>query len=496
MDAAPTVQIPFDNSYARLPERFYARVRPTPVTNPGLIRVNETLARDLGIDPGALASADGVAMLAGNLIAPGSDPIAMAYAGHQFGNFVPKLGDGRAILIGEVVDRSGLRRDIQLKGAGRTPFSRTGDGRAPVGPVMREYIVSEAFAALGIPTTRALAAVTTGEWVLRETPQPGGVLARVAASHIRVGTFQYFAARKDVEAIRLLADHVIARHYADIPTGPEAYRDLLSAVIRRQVDLVARWMLVGFIHGVMNTDNMSVSGETIDFGPCAFMDAYHPETVFSSIDHGGRYALSNQPAIAQWNLVRLAETLLPLLGETQEAAVAAAQERIDAFPGLFQGAIAAGFAEKIGLGAPQPDDLALVRDFLTLMANGKADFTLTFRALADAAADAADETAVRAQFGDAGPLTDWLARWRQRLSMETRAPSAIAAAMRAVNPVLIPRNHQVEAAIRAAVSNGDFAPFHRLVDALSRPYDDRPGIEDLTLPPKPEEVVHQTFCGT
>lgn len=496
MDAASTLHIPFDNSYARLPEQFYARVRPTQVASPALVRVNEPLARDLGIDPATLASAEGVAMLAGNLIAEGSEPIAMAYAGHQFGNFVPQLGDGRAILIGEVVDRCGIRRDIHLKGAGRTPFSRSGDGRAAIGPVLREYIVSEAFAALGIPTTRALAAVTTGEWVYRETPLPGAVLARVAASHIRVGTFQYFAARRDTDAVRLLADHVIARHYADIPAGPQAYGDLLAAVISRQADLVARWMLVGFIHGVMNTDNTSVAGETIDFGPCAFMDVYHPETVFSSIDHGGRYAFSNQPAIAQWNLVRFAETLLPLLGETQDAAVAAAQERIDAFPGLFQAAIFAGYAKKIGLGVPQQSDLALVQEFLTLMANGQADFTLTFRALADAAADVSGETVLRAQFADADLLDGWLARWRQRLATETRSPLDIATAMRAVNPVLIPRNHQVEAAIRAAVSNGDFTPFHRLVDALARPFDDRPDIADLTRPPRPEEVVHQTFCGT
>lgn len=496
MSDTQTLRIPFDNAYARLPERFYARVRPVPASKPRLIRVNDMLASELGIDPRMLATPEGIAVLAGNAIAEGSDPIAMAYAGHQFGNFVPQLGDGRALLIGEVVDRTGTRRDIHLKGSGRTPFSRSGDGRAALGPVLREYIVSEAFAALGIPTTRALAALTTGDWVYRETPLPGAILVRVAASHIRVGTFQFFAARQDTDAVRLLADHVIARHYPDISDGPGRYRELLAGVIVRQADLVARWMLVGFIHGVMNTDNTSVSGETIDFGPCAFMDTYHPATVFSSIDHGGRYAYSNQPAVAQWNLVRFAETLLPLLGDDKDAAVAAAQERIDAFPALFQTAISAGYARKIGIEVPTSDDLPLIQDFLTLMANGSADFTLTFRALCEAAADASADRAVKALFSDPAPLDEWLARWRRRLAAQGRTPEVIAAGMRAVNPVLIPRNHQVEAAIRAAVTDDDFAPFHRLVDALARPFDDRPGIADLTRPPRPDEVVHQTFCGT
>ena len=496
MDASPGLLIPFDNSYARLPERFYARVHPTAVATPSLIRVNEALALELGIDPQALASPEGVAVLAGNRIADGSDPIAMAYAGHQFGNFVPQLGDGRAILIGEVVDRSGTRRDIHLKGAGRTPFSRMGDGRAALGPVLREYIVSEAFAALGIPTTRALAAVITGEWVYRETPLPGAILARVASSHIRVGTFQFFAARKDADAIRTLADYTIARHYPDLADSPEKYRGLLSALVARQANLIAQWMHVGFIHGVMNTDNTSVAGETIDFGPCAFMDTYHPSTVFSSIDQGGRYAFANQPAIANWNLVRFAETLLPLLGDTQEEAVAAAQERIDAFGALFQTAIADGYATKLGLTNRTPDDIALIQDFLTVMANGEADFTLTFRALSEAAETPDKEPELRALFTETVPLDDWLARWRQRLEKESRTASQIATAMRSANPVIIPRNHQIEAAIKAAVSSNDLGPFHRLVDELARPFDDRPGIDDLKLPPKPEEIVHATFCGT
>lgn len=496
MSIAPHLCIPFDNAYARLPERFYARVQPSAVSRPRLIRVNAALARELGIDPDALETPEGVAVLAGNVLAEGSDPIAMAYAGHQFGNFVPQLGDGRAILIGEVIDTSGVRRDIHLKGAGRTPYSRSGDGRAALGPVLREYIVSEAFAALGIPTTRALAAVMTGDWVYRETPLPGAIFVRVAASHIRVGTFQFFAARKDVEAVQVLADHVVVRHYPEVGDGPERYRDLLAAVIARQADLVARWMLVGFIHGVMNTDNTSIAGETIDFGPCAFMDTYHPATVFSSIDHGGRYSYANQPAIAQWNLVRFAETLLPLLGNDQEEAVAAAQERIDAFPGLFQTAIANGYAGKIGISQLRDGDLALVQELLTIMANGQADFTRTFRALCHAAADPGADPEVAALFADPAPVGDWLSRWRQRLADDDRSVDEIAQSMRAVNPILIPRNHQVEKIIRAAVSHDDLAPFHRLVDALARPFDDRPGIEDLTLPPKPDEVVHQTFCGT
>ncbi len=496
MDALPVLNIAFDNSYSRLPERFFARVQPAPVAAPRLVRLNEPLARHLGIDAQALVSPDGVAVLAGNRIADGSDPIAMAYAGHQFGNFVPQLGDGRAILIGEVVDRSGVRRDIHLKGAGRTPFSRMGDGRAALGPVLREYIVSEAFAAFGIPTTRALAAVTTGDYVLRETPLPGAILARVAASHIRVGTFQYFAARKDADAVRALADYTIDRHYPELANHPEKYCELLSAVIARQADLIARWMLVGFIHGVMNTDNTSVSGETIDFGPCAFMDTYHPSTVFSSIDHGGRYAFANQPAIANWNLVRFAETLLPILGDRKEAAIAAAQERIDVFPALFQTAIADGYAAKLGIRDPGAEDAALIQEFLSAMATGKADFTLTFRKLADVVETPTREAELSALFSDTATLEPWLPRWTQRRASDARSPAEIAAAMRSVSPVIIPRNHQIEAAIKAAVSNEDFSKFHRLVEDLANPFDDRPGIADLKEPPKPDEVVHQTFCGT
>lgn len=499
MMAPSTLSIPFDNSYARLPERFHRQVAPTQVRAPQLIRLNESLAVQLGLDPAALSSPDGIAMLAGNQIASGSEPIAMAYAGHQFGNFVPQLGDGRAILLGELIDAAGRRRDIQLKGSGRTPFSRMGDGRAALGPVLREYLVSEAFAALGIPTTRALAALTTGEWVYREEPLPGAILVRVAASHIRVGTFQYFAVRQDGDAVRLLADHVIDRHYPQIGEGAGRYRKLLDAVIAAQASLIARWMSIGFIHGVMNTDNASIAGETIDFGPCAFMDVYHPATVFSSIDSGGRYAFSNQPAIARWNLTRFAETLLPMLAATEPEAIAAAEEALGAYASQFQDAVVRNFAIKIGVEAPLEDgDTDLVQDLLTVMANGEADFTNAFRTLARLCdpADAEAAPAFLALFKEAPPVEAWLARWRARLSRGKRSWSDTARAMNAANPAIIPRNHLVEAAIRAAVDRDDFKPFRRLADAVADPFNLKPGDEDLTWPPRPEDVVHQTFCGT
>ncbi|MCG7362413.1 YdiU family protein [Roseomonas sp. ACRSG] len=484
----------FDNSYARLPERFFARLNPTPVSAPALVRVNAALAESLGLDPAALASPDGVAILAGNSIPPGAEPIAQAYAGHQFGGFSPQLGDGRAILLGEVLGRDGQRRDIQLKGSGPTPFSRQGDGRAALGPVLREYIVAEAMAALGIPTTRALAAVTTGETVRRETALPGAMLTRVAASHIRVGTFQYFAARGDEEAVRLLADYCIDRHYPQVAAAPNRYLALLEAVVAAQADLVARWMLIGFIHGVMNTDNTTISGETIDYGPCAFMDAYDPATVFSSIDYYGRYAYGNQPPVVQWNLARLAECLLPLLAEDEEAALAAARQALTGFAPRFEDAWNTGLCRKIGLSSAEEGDVALAQALLDLMAAQKADFTLTFRALCGAALG--DDAAARALFSDPAGYDDWAARWRQRLEREQATPEVRAAALRAVNPLFIPRNHRVEAALNAAVSFGDYGPFETLLDVLSRPFEDQPGRESFSLPPEPAEMVQQTFCGT
>jgi uncharacterized protein YdiU (UPF0061 family) len=478
---------PFDNTYARLPERFFTRTRPTPVAAPRLIRLNTALADELGLDAGALAGESGAAVFAGNVVPENAEPIAMAYAGHQFGTFVPQLGDGRAVLLGEVVDRNGVRRDIQLKGSGRTPWSRGGDGRAAVGPVLREYVVSEAMAALGIRTTRSLAAITTGQPVIREEVVPGAVLTRVASSHIRVGTFQYFASRGDVEGARLLADHVIARHYPDAAGAEQPYHALLAAVVDAQAALIASWLLVGFIHGVMNTDNMSIAGETIDYGPCAFMDEYDPATVFSSIDLGGRYAYGNQPGIGAWNLTRLAECLLPLLSPDENAAIAEAQETLSAYPAAFERRYHAGLRRKLGLTTEQDDDLTLAQDLLKTMHANKADFTLTFRALCDATAG---------NDADAVALREWLPRWRRRLEQEPIDPDARAAAMREVNPAYIPRNHRVEAVIRAAVDEDDFGPFEELVTVLSRPYDEQPEFAEYARPPLEDQRVLQTFCGT
>jgi uncharacterized protein YdiU (UPF0061 family) len=488
-----TLRIPFDNSYARLPDRFYARLEPKPVAAPRMVRLNTALAEQLGIDPEQLASAEGVAMLAGNDAPSGAEPIAQAYAGHQFGHFVPLLGDGRACLLGEVVGRDGVRRDIQLKGSGTTPFSRAGDGRAALGPVLREYLISEAMAALGVPTTRTLAAVTTGEAVWRESRLPGAVLTRVASSHIRVGTFQYFAARGDAEAVRLLADHAIARHYPEAAGADNPYRAFLDAVIAAQAELIARWLLIGFIHGVMNTDNCAISGETIDYGPCAFMDEYDPATVFSSIDRGGRYAYGNQPRIAQWNLARLAETLLSLLGSDEESTMAAAQESLAAFAPRFQTAYLAGLRRKIGITTEREGDDALTQDFLALLAADRVDFTVAFRALSSAAEDAA---ALRPLFADGAAFDAWAERWRLRLAEEPGGPGAASAVMRAANPAFIPRNHLVEAALTAAAEQSDFAPFEALLGVLSRPYQDDPALVVYARGPREEERVLQTFCGT
>lgn len=490
---------PFDNSYARELPGFYAPATPTPVAAPALVKVNTRLAEELGLDASALATRAGVEIFAGQRVPDGAEPVALAYAGHQFGQFVPQLGDGRAILLGEVVGRDGRRRDIQLKGAGPTPFSRRGDGRAALGPVLREYIVSEAMAALGIPTTRALAAVATGEPVRRERALPGAVLTRVASSHIRIGTFQFFAARRDTEAVRKLADYTIARHYPGLAGAERPYHALLDAVIDRQAALVARWLQVGFIHGVMNTDNMSVSGETIDYGPCAFMDAYDPGTVFSSIDHAGRYAYGNQPNIAHWNLARLAECLVPILDEDKEAAIAAANAALGTFPQRFQAAYAAGLVAKIGLEGPDgvaaEPDAALVHDLLNLMIAGKADFTLTFRRLGAAAQDVAALAPVRDLFLDREAFDAWAARWQARLRETGRPGADIRAGMDRVNPLFIPRNHLVEAAISAATERGDLGPFETLNAVLARPYDEQPAFAGhAELPPQMDG--YQTFCGT
>jgi uncharacterized protein YdiU (UPF0061 family) len=470
-----------------------------PVAAPRLIRLNTALARNLGLDPDMLASPGGVEILAGNRVAAGSEPLAIAYAGHQFGVFVPQLGDGRANLLGEVIGRDGVRYDIQLKGSGPTPFSRGGDGRAALGPVLREYLVCEAMAALGVPTTRVLAAVTTGEQVFRETSLPGAVLTRVAASHIRVGTFEYFAARRDTEGTRTLADYAIARHYPELAQAKEPYRAFLDGVIDRQAHLVAQWMLLGFIHGVMNTDNTSVSGETIDYGPCAFMEAYDPGTVFSSIDSQGRYAYGNQPRVALWNLTRLAESLLPLLEQeegSEETAVASAQEALTTFASQYEAAHIAGLRMKLGLFTERNGDLAMAQDLLERMAVNRADFTLTFRRLCDAAAGMEGDAGVRTLFADPADYDMWAAAWRQRLDEEPVSAQERAAAMKKVNPAFIPRNHVVEAALSAAVERQDFQPFEELLDVVSRPYEERPGLERYATPAGPEESVRWTYCGT
>jgi uncharacterized protein YdiU (UPF0061 family) len=477
------LRLPFDNTYARLPARLFTRTAPTPVKSPRLIRLNGPLAEELGLDPAQLATPEGIEVLAGNRIAAGSEPLAQAYAGHQFGHFVPQLGDGRALLLGEVLDRSGRRRDIQLKGSGPTPFSRAGDGRAWLGPVLREYLVSEAMQALGVPTTRALAAVLTGERVQRETALPGAVLTRVAASHLRIGTLQYFAARDDLEALGLLVEQALARHHP----GAAGPLGLLEAVTHAQAELVAAWMAVGFVHGVMNTDNTSLSGETIDYGPCAFLDAFHPGTVFSSIDRRGRYAYGNQPQVMLWNLAQLGNALLPLIDPDRERAVARATPVLEGFGARYEAAWLRRFRRKLGLTTEHSGDRALIEDLLERMTAGKADFTRTFRALAQGTAAAEFETPAE--------FVPFEQRWRQRLAAEGADPLVRRAQLEAVNPAYIPRNHRIEQAIQAAVA-GDFGPFERLSTVLARPFDPQPEHADLQLAPRPEELVEETFCGT
>jgi uncharacterized protein YdiU (UPF0061 family) len=484
------------SSYAGLPERFYARVKPTPVDKPQLLEFNRPLCAELGLDAVDLVPRELAGIYSGNVIAQGLEPIAMAYAGHQFGQFVPQLGDGRAILLGEAQGHGGERRDVQLKGSGRTPYSRSGDGRAALGPVLREYLVSEAMHALGIPTTRALAAVATGETVFREKALPGAILTRTAASFVRVGTFQFCAARGDVDAVRLLADYVIDRHYPQIKTEPQPYLALLRAVIDAQASLIAAWMHVGFIHGVMNTDNMAVSGETIDFGPCAFMDSYDPATVFSSIDEQGRYAYANQPHAAVWNLARFAETLLPLVDASADRAVELAGAVLETFASRFSELSLAGVRRKLGLSAREEGDAALAGDLLEAMHRNQADFTLTFRGLCDAAEDDAGDARIRALFANPRDYDEWAVRWRARLAREAQEPRSRAGSMRAANPAFIPRNHRIQQVIDAAVEAGDFAPFARLSAVLARPYEIVPGFEPYADPPEPGERVLRTFCGT
>jgi uncharacterized protein YdiU (UPF0061 family) len=476
-----------EHTYAALPPLFHAPATPTAVRDPRLVVFNRPLAITLGLDPEALARPESAAIFAGNALPDGGRPIAQAYAGHQYGHFTA-LGDGRAILLGEQVTPSGGRVDIQLKGAGQTRFSRRGDGRAALGPMLREYIISEAMHALGIPTTRSLAVVTTGEPVYRESVLEGAVLTRVAASHIRVGTMQWAAAHADSGAAQALADYTIARHYPELSDGPEPHFALLQAIIARQAALIARWQLVGFVHGVMNTDNMALSGETIDYGPCAFMDAYHPGTVFSSIDHGGRYAYGNQPAIAQWNLARLAEAMLPLFDEDADRAVARATEVLAGFSALFERHWLDGMRAKLGLFSPEPDDAVLVNDLLDWMQRQSADFTNTFVSL----------TVGRPLNGSASADPDWDAwrgRWEARRGRQPQTIAESAALMRQHNPAVIPRNHNVEAALTAATTTHDLSVMDRLLSVLASPYDHDRDLAAFSAP-GPDAAPYRTFCGT
>ncbi|EHR71554.1 hypothetical protein BurJ1DRAFT_2728 [Burkholderiales bacterium JOSHI_001] len=497
--SATALHLHFDNSYARDLEGAFVAWQPAESPLPRLVKVNRDLAQELGLDPDALESAAGLAVLAGNTVPEGAFPIAQAYAGHQFGGFSPQLGDGRALLLGELIDRHGRRRDIAFKGSGRTPFSRGGDGKAALGPVLREYLVGEAMHALGIPTTRALAAVCTGEVVRRDGPLPGALLTRVAASHLRVGTFQYFAARDQVDLLQRVADHAIARHDPQLVGREDRYLGLLQAVVQRQAALVARWMGVGFIHGVMNTDNTTISGETIDYGPCAFMEAFNPQAVFSSIDHHGRYAFGNQPGIAQWNLARLAETLLPLIDSDPDRAVGLASEVVNGFAGHFRIQWLQVMRAKLGLDAADgadDEDIALAESFLKLMHQQQVDHTLGWRRLADAAGGRGDALAALFPAEGQPALGEWLARWQARRSGAGHA-LALALEMHRANPIYIARNHQVEAALAAAVDGKDLAPFERLLAVLQSPFDERPQ-DAAYAEPAPAEATacYQTFCGT
>ena len=474
----------WDNSFVRELEGLYEPWTAAVAPAPKLLVLNEALAEDLGLDPKALGEADGTAVLVGNVVPEGAEPVAQAYAGHQFGGYSPRLGDGRALLLGELHDIHANRRDLHLKGSGRTPFARGGDGRAAVGPMLREYVISEAMHALGIPTTRSLAVIATGEQVRRDTMLPGAVLARVAASHLRIGTFQYAAAAGDTDLVRRLADYAIRRHHPGATTAPNPYLVFFEAVLDAQARLVAQWMLVGFIHGVMNTDNTTISGETIDYGPCAFMDAFDPATVFSSIDHGGRYAFGNQPQILQWNLARLAETLLPLLHEDPEVAVAQATEVLATFPERYGEAWLAGMRAKLGWSEEHEGDLEIVNDLLRLLHEQQVDLTVAFRSLSS------EVRGAPSQFGE------WSDRHLARVRAEGREPSAVADAMDQVNPIYVPRNHLVEEALDAATAE-DLGPFHQLLAAVSQPFHERPGLERYALA-APAEVAagYQTFCGT
>jgi serine/tyrosine/threonine adenylyltransferase len=487
------LQFQFDNSYEQDLGGLYLKVSPTRVSAPKLIRFNYDVAKELRLDVERLNTSELANLFSGNHIPDGAQPLAMAYAGHQFGHFSPQLGDGRAILLGEVIDRLGNRHDIQLKGCGRTPFSRGGDGRSALGPVLREYIVSEAMHALGIPATRALAAVRTGEDVHREMPVPGGVFTRVAASHIRVGTFQFFAARGDFSSVKRLTEYAVKRHYPEAAQAQRPALAFLEMVAHRQASLIAKWLSVGFVHGVMNTDNCAISGQTIDFGPCAFMDHYDRHALFSSIDKDGRYASSNQASIIQWNLARLAETLVPLIDPDQDKAVVFANDVLSAFPAKFERFRMEEMGRKLGFISVQQGDAQLLAGLLDRMQLETIDYTIAFRALS---LPEENKEQFAGLFSAMDLISIWIADWQKRLKTENRDVAAVAASMLAVNPKYIARNHRVEEVIRAAVDHNDFAPFHRLVDVLARPFDDQPENSQYSNPPLENERVTKTFCGT
>ncbi len=490
----PEHTLPFDNTFARELEGLYVDWQPAQVPSPNLVIFNRDLAGQLRLGPDTDDAVTLADLFSGNRLPDGSSPLAQAYAGHQFGGFSPQLGDGRAVLIGEVTGTNSKRYDIALKGSGRTPFSRRGDGKASLGPMLREYLISEAMHALSIPTTRGLAVVTTGEAVMRERPLPGAVLTRVASSHLRVGTFQFFAVRKDLDRLTRLADYAIQRHDPAFAGQDNRYLSFFEAVLDRQAALIAKWMLVGFLHGVMNTDNMTISGETIDYGPCAFLDAYDPNTVFSSIDVDGRYAYANQPLIAQWNLTRFAETLIPLVDEDPEIATRHLTAALNKFPDIYTGHWLNGMRAKLGLSSHDGADLELANGLYERMQGQNVDFTVFFRRLADTLRG--DSQAVRDLFADPAHIDNWLALYQQRQNIEQAEPEARAAAMDRVNPLYIPRNHKVENALNSAVDDGDFAPFNKLLEVLTQPFEERLGLEDYTKPAPGSFGPYQTFCGT
>ncbi|MEO2202613.1 protein adenylyltransferase SelO [Paenibacillus pabuli] len=477
-----------DNSYARLPQTFYTSQGAVPVQSPELVILNEALAASLGLNAEALNSKEGAAIFAGNETPPGAEPLAQAYAGHQFGNF-NMLGDGRALLLGEQITPQGERVDIQLKGSGRTPYSRGGDGRAAIGPMLREYIISEAMEALGIPTTRSLAVVTTGEHIIRETERPGAILTRVASSHIRVATFQYAARWGSVDELRALADYTLERHFPNIPADDNRYLNFLREVIKRQASLVAKWQNVGFIHGVMNTDNMAISGETIDYGPCAFMDAYNPATVFSSIDTQGRYAYGNQPYIAGWNLARLAETLLPLLHDNEDVAIQIAQDAISQFSEQYHHDWLSGMRAKLGLLTEEAEDETLIKDLLELMEKHSADYTNTFLALTF-------DKWENSNLNEAPEFAEWNERWKARLGQQSESKETVEQRMKSSNPAIIPRNHRVEEALERAENDGDYSLMNQLLAVLQKPYAHTAEQEEYATLPTTCDPTYRTFCGT